>query len=84
MKEVVEMGLSLGSNMGDRLANLRSACEDLNRYEGVTVVAKSRIYETEPVGVAEQYQGALYYNAFVVIETVLSPSSLLDVNKNLE
>ena len=84
MKKLTEMGLSLGSNIGDRLANLRSACEDLNRYEGITVVAKSRIYETEPVGVADKYQDVLYYNAFVVIETVLSPSFLLDVTKNLE
>jgi 2-amino-4-hydroxy-6-hydroxymethyldihydropteridine diphosphokinase len=84
MKKLTEIGLSLGSNMGDRLANLNSACEDLNRYEGITVVSKSRIYETEPVGVEDKYQYALYYNAFVVIKTVLSLSSLLDVTKKLE
>jgi len=84
MKKLIEVGLSLGSNMGDRLANLMSACEDLNRHEGITVVAKSRIYETEPVDVADKYRDALYYNAFVVIETVLSPSALLDVTKNME
>jgi len=84
MKKVAEIGLSLGSNMGDRLANLKSACEELNRTEGITIVAKSRIYETEPVGVSDRYRDALYYNAFVVIETVLSPSVLLDVTKKLE
>ncbi len=84
MKKLTEIGLSLGSNMGNRLANLKSACEELNRHEGISVVAKSRIYETEPVGVSDKYQYVLYYNAFIVIETALSPSALLDVTKKIE
>jgi 2-amino-4-hydroxy-6-hydroxymethyldihydropteridine diphosphokinase len=45
--------LSLGSNLGDRDANLRRAVE-LLAGRGIKVVATSAIYETEPVGVLDQ------------------------------
>jgi 2-amino-4-hydroxy-6-hydroxymethyldihydropteridine diphosphokinase len=44
--------LSLGSNLGDRLANLRQAAASLRRFADIT--ALSDVYETEPVGLAEQ------------------------------
>jgi len=44
--------LSLGSNLGDRLANLRQAVASLRRL--ATVIALSDAYETEPVGFAGQ------------------------------
>jgi 2-amino-4-hydroxy-6-hydroxymethyldihydropteridine diphosphokinase len=84
MKEITEIGLSLGSNMGDRLQNLKSACEDLEKHEEIEIIAKSKIYETEPVGVSEKYKDALYYNAFIVIETAMMPASLLQIAKEME
>jgi 2-amino-4-hydroxy-6-hydroxymethyldihydropteridine diphosphokinase len=44
--------LSLGSNLGDRLANLRQAVAALRSFAVIT--ALSDVYETEPVGLAEQ------------------------------
>jgi 2-amino-4-hydroxy-6-hydroxymethyldihydropteridine diphosphokinase len=45
--------LGLGSNVGDREANLREAIERIKRL-GLEVVCASSIYETEPVGYADQ------------------------------
>jgi 2-amino-4-hydroxy-6-hydroxymethyldihydropteridine diphosphokinase len=55
--------LSMGSNLGDRLANLRQAVASLRNFSGVT--ALSDAYETEPVGLAEQ---PWFLNAVVALE----------------
>lgn len=44
--------VSLGSNLGDRLARLRRGLEVLAQH--VAVVAVSPVYETAPVGVTDQ------------------------------
>jgi 2-amino-4-hydroxy-6-hydroxymethyldihydropteridine diphosphokinase len=44
-------GLALGSNLGDRLANLRNARKDIATLSGVLPpMRSSAVYETEPVG----------------------------------
>jgi 2-amino-4-hydroxy-6-hydroxymethyldihydropteridine diphosphokinase len=65
--------LALGSNLGDRLANLRRAVA-LLRERGVRLVRSSRVYETEPVGGPAQPK---YLNAVVEVETELDPDDLL-------
>ncbi len=45
--------LSLGSNLGDRLAYLQSALEALGRGPSISLIGTSRVYETEPVEVRE-------------------------------
>ncbi|HVV24324.1 MAG TPA: 2-amino-4-hydroxy-6-hydroxymethyldihydropteridine diphosphokinase [Pseudonocardiaceae bacterium] len=53
--------LSLGSNLGDRLANLRLAVDGL----GAAVVAVSPVYETTPWGGVEQPD---FLNAVVIVD----------------
>jgi 2-amino-4-hydroxy-6-hydroxymethyldihydropteridine diphosphokinase len=73
--------LGLGSNVGDRRANLQAAVEELWTH-GVIVLASSSVYETEPVGeVLDQRE---FFNACVRIETELEPEPLLDVCKSVE
>jgi 2-amino-4-hydroxy-6-hydroxymethyldihydropteridine diphosphokinase len=73
--------LGLGSNIGDRRANLQAAVEDLWVHD-VVVLASSSVYETEPVGeVLDQRE---FYNAAVRIETPLAPDGLLDACKAVE
>jgi 2-amino-4-hydroxy-6-hydroxymethyldihydropteridine diphosphokinase len=44
-------GVALGSNLGERLANLRNARRDISALSGVLPpVRSSAIYETDPVG----------------------------------
>ncbi len=73
--------LGLGSNLGDRLANLQSAVELLAAQPGVKVVRSSRVYETDPVGGPPQTD---YLNAVVEVETGLSPRELLDTCMEVE
>jgi 2-amino-4-hydroxy-6-hydroxymethyldihydropteridine diphosphokinase len=68
--------LGLGSNVGDRLANLRAAAERL------PVVARSSVYETEPQG--EVLDQPDFLNAVVAIETSLDPEGLLRQAKGVE
>lgn len=67
--------IGIGSNLGDRQANLRLAEEGLALLPGTTVIATSRHYETAPVGPVQQ-QG-MFLNGAVLIETTLSPAELL-------
>lgn len=65
----MEAGLSLGSNLGDRLAHLQQARRHLCETTGVELVAQSPVYETEPVDVSTAYAHRPFLNAFLVIRT---------------
>jgi 2-amino-4-hydroxy-6-hydroxymethyldihydropteridine diphosphokinase len=73
--------LGLGSNVGDRRAQLQRAVDGLNS-EMVTVLACSSVYETQPVG--EVLDQPDFLNACVRIATPLDPEALLDQCKALE
>ena len=66
--------LSLGSNLGDRAANLERAVEALAEI-GVRVLRRSSIYETEPVDILAQ---PWFLNCVVEVETSLGPRQLLE------
>jgi 2-amino-4-hydroxy-6-hydroxymethyldihydropteridine diphosphokinase len=70
--------LSLGSNLGDREANLRSAVAAIAAIPGVVVDAASGIVETaaiKPSGVDDS--APAYLNAVVLVSTTLAPVELL-------
>ena len=73
--------LGLGSNQGDRRAQLQAAVEALWTH-GVAVLASSSVYETEPVGEVPDQRPFL--NACLRVETELEPEPLLDVCKAVE
>lgn len=73
--------LALGSNQGDRLAALQGAVEALAGTPGLTVVAVSPVYETDPVGGPEQPD---YLNAVVLVEGDLAPRALLERSLTVE
>jgi dihydroneopterin aldolase/2-amino-4-hydroxy-6-hydroxymethyldihydropteridine diphosphokinase len=73
--------LALGSNVGDRQQNIQKALEMLTDLVGVTILDKSKLYETEPVGYVEQEK---FYNAAVFVETMLNPFDLYLKIKDIE
>lgn len=73
--------LGLGSNLGDRRANLQAAVDALPAH-GVTVTASSSVYDTDPVG--EVPDQPAFLNACVAIETALGAEELLDACKAVE
>lgn len=73
--------LGLGSNVGDRRANLQAAVNALPAV-GVRVTAASSVYDTDPVG--EVLDQPSFLNACLLIESRLEPLELLDAVKRLE
>lgn len=72
--------LSLGTNLGDRQQNLKSALELIGREVG-TVVSASDIIETEPWGFDSPNP---FLNMVVKVETDLKPLEVLDVTQEIE
>jgi 2-amino-4-hydroxy-6-hydroxymethyldihydropteridine diphosphokinase len=72
--------LSLGSNLGDREKNLRTAIAALPEL-GVKLKKVSSIYETEPVDLLEQ---PWFLNCVVEGETTVQPATLLRELRELE
>jgi len=73
--------LGLGSNVGDRRANLHAAVARLGDH-GVEVLASSSTYDTDPVG--EITDQPSFLNACLAVRTALGPEELLDACKAVE
>jgi 2-amino-4-hydroxy-6-hydroxymethyldihydropteridine diphosphokinase len=74
--------IGLGSNLGDRAANLGGAIAALDRTPGVAVRQVSSFQETEPVG-GPPGQG-MFLNAVALLETGLEPVALLGELQKIE
>ncbi len=74
-----DMYLGIGSNIGDRLANLRAAQSCLASV--VDIITVSSIYETEPVGFADQ---PAFLNLACRVRTSLDPRALLEAARTAE
>lgn len=76
--------IGLGSNIGDKLANLRSAVRLIRESARCSVRRVSSLYASAPVGVLDQPE---FLNAVIEIETDMRPHELLrfcmDVEGNL-
>ncbi len=72
--------LSLGSNLGDRKANLEMALQQLQAEETM-VQQQSSIYETEPV---ERVDQPHFLNLMCRIESRLNPEALLELCHRIE
>ena len=73
--------LSLGSNLGDRAANLRAACAMLERNGDVKIEARSRLYETQSVEGGGPHD---FLNAALRVRTALSAIELLQASRQVE
>ena len=71
--------LSLGSNLGDRMAYFVQAKNLLE--PAVQIVVESTIYETDPWGYLDQPK---FLNQVIQVTTSLNPHELLIYNKNIE
>lgn len=75
----MDVYLGLGSNLGDREANLRRAIDLLSQH--LTVIKIAPIYETEPVGYQDQPS---FLNTACLVSTELLPDQLLVLVKGIE
>ncbi len=76
-------GIALGSNLGDRLANLATGRDEVLKLPGVTApVLQSRVYETEPVGTGPD--AGPFLNAVMEVEFTGDPQALLSALRLVE
>ena len=76
----MQLYVSLGSNLGDRLGYLRQAVDGLRPF--MTITALSAVYETIPWG--PEPDQPLFLNACLGATTALRPDVLLPALKELE
>lgn len=79
-----DAGFSIGSNLGDRLANLQEAARRLVERSGGRLAARSPVYETEPVGVKPAYRDMKYLNAVLILESPRQAGQWLHVITDVE
>lgn len=77
---MIQCIFALGSNIGNREQYLQSA-QDLLKKDGIVIIKKSSVYETEPFGEPNQLW---YLNQVIEIETDKSPLDLLKTLKSVE
>lgn len=73
--------LGLGANLGERENTLKNALSSLNALPGTQVTRVSSLYETAPVGYADQPD---FLNAVAEVETELSAHALLGACLGIE
>ena len=71
--------ISLGSNLGNRMANLKEAVERISRF--LHILEISSVYESEPFGFLEQ---RAFLNMAVLASGSIPPEELLDMVKRVE
>jgi len=64
--------IALGANLGDRLATMRAAVEQIRDLG--TIVNISSVYETDPVGYLDQ---PAFYNLVLLLKTNLAPEAVM-------
>jgi dihydroneopterin aldolase/2-amino-4-hydroxy-6-hydroxymethyldihydropteridine diphosphokinase len=73
--------IALGSNMGDKEANLRFAIGELEKTRGCRVMGVSNFIDTAPYGVEEQDD---FLNGCLELETLLTPVELMGLLHEIE
>ncbi len=82
MKPVpADVVLALGSNIGDRLQNLRRAVDMLEDRKIIRKTSEGPVYESDPMYLEDQ---AAFMNSVIVGQTALAPLALLAALKALE
>ncbi len=72
--------IGLGSNLGDRKANVREAEDRLAKLPGTRILKASSLYESEPLGDAKTW----FVNNVLEIETDFEPDELLKRTRAIE
>ncbi len=73
--------IGIGTNLGDKIENIRRAIEAIKLLPGTELIALSHVYETQPIGITDQPS---FLNAAISVETELSPSALLGACLGIE
>lgn len=73
--------IGIGSNVGNRIENIRKAVSSISENREVELIAVSSVYESLPFGNHNQQN---FYNAVIKVQTSLNHYELFDFLKKLE
>ncbi len=73
--------IGIGTNLGDRQANIETTLQKLGATPNIDVVHVSSVYETDPIGFTEQPD---FLNLVAALRTTLPPRDLLGVLLHIE
>ncbi|MDC9606825.1 2-amino-4-hydroxy-6-hydroxymethyldihydropteridine diphosphokinase [Xenorhabdus griffiniae] len=73
--------IAIGSNLANPLQQVNNALAALKKIPDTTFIVRSSFYRTKPMGPQDQPD---YLNLAVVLETQLSPETLLDHTQAIE
>lgn len=85
MTEPTDVVLAFGSNLGDRSSTIHDAVREIERLDGVVVLAVSSLYETDavkPDGI--DLDAPTYLNACALVRTSVEPHALLAALNRIE
>ena len=80
MRESVTAYVALGANLGDPVASVRKAMDDIAALDGITLHKRSSLYRSAPLASS----GPDYINAVVKVSTRLSAPALLSALQKIE
>jgi deoxyguanosine kinase len=80
MKKLNIAYIGIGTNLGNKLNNIRLAYEHIQLCIG-NIITKSNIYKTPPWGFESTEE---FYNSVIEVHTLLEPELLLDELQNIE
>jgi len=74
--------IGFGSNLGDRESKFKEALRALGDLPDTVIECRSRLYETEPVGLADD--GPKFLNGVIALKTTLPPVELVALMRDIE
>ncbi len=77
----IRVYIGIGSNLDDPVAQVKEAIEELEVLPDTIMEARSSLYSSKPMGPQDQPD---YVNAVVALDTLLSPSDLLQRLQRIE
>ncbi|MFQ6605853.1 MAG: 2-amino-4-hydroxy-6-hydroxymethyldihydropteridine diphosphokinase [Fidelibacterota bacterium] len=76
-----QLFLSLGTNLGDRDANLANAITALGLVDGISGLITASIYESDPLEIKNQPK---FLNTVISVQSNLNPFDILDETQRIE
>ncbi len=80
----LEAGLSLGCNLDDQVSQLRAARDAIEGLPEVSILASAPLYETDPVGVPDEFAHIPFTNTILIIATTLDAHKLFKQLQRVE
>lgn len=80
MKKKETVILGLGSNLGDRLKNIKRALRNISKIDCLELKELSSLYQSEAIGPKQRD----FYNMVIAVEVDCSPEELLNKINNIE